>query len=48
MKCPRCKSKMIKVDLRFSSFVGHAKYAYKCPKCENNESITKNKKGKQT
>ena len=34
MKCPKCKSKMVKVDLRFSSFVGCYRYAYYCPECD--------------
>ena len=34
MDCPKCKKRMIKVNLRFVSYIGPYKYAYYCPTCD--------------
>ena len=34
MRCRRCGKKMLRVDLRLSSFVGGYKYAYICQHCK--------------
>ena len=44
MICPNCNSKMIKEDLRMSSFVGTYKYAYVCPNCCNSFKNKEEKK----
>ena len=41
MQCPKCKSKMSKVNLKFSCFVGRGnyKYAYYCENCQSVNTI---------
>ena len=34
MKCPDCDSKMIRINLKLTSYVGRFNYAYICERCE--------------
>lgn len=37
MTCDKCKTKMERIKLKFTTYVGNYKHAYVCPKCEKDK-----------